>query len=168
MILLTNHAPGIRPVCVWWESRLTIPIRPGLPGNGKLRLESFLLHYRGLKEFLSDTHTKNSDDIKATDFVTGWKASEAGLLIKAKPSAFIRVWRILRQPRGSINGRWNADQMQQHVLVAFDELIRALPTHAKPWFSVIEKAKIGERTKRDRRNREWNPLGFSGNDNVPH
>jgi len=108
-------------------------------------LESFLLHYRGLKEFLSDTQRKNSDDIKATDYVTGWKASGSWLADKGETERIHKRLAHITTTRGNINGLWNPDQMQQQVLVAFDELIRALPERAKPWFSVIEKAILEKR-----------------------
>lgn len=103
-------------------------------------LESFLLHYRALKEFLNDTQKRSNDDIKATDYVTGWKASGSWLAEKGETERIHKRLAHITTTRGNINGLWNPDQMKQQVLVALDELIGALPEHAKPWFSVIEKA----------------------------
>ncbi len=103
-------------------------------------LESFLLHYRALKEFLNDSPKQKSDDIKASDYVMGWKPTGTWL---ADTGETVRIHKRLAHittTRGNINGLWSPDQMKQQVLIAFDELIRVLPSHAKPWFSVIEKA----------------------------
>jgi hypothetical protein len=110
-------------------------------------LESFLLHYRALKEFLSDTRKKNSDDIKATDYAPGWKASGAWLADKGETGRIHKRLAHITSGRANLNGLWNPRQMQQQVLQAFGELIRALPAVAKPWFASIEKA-LSERQNR--------------------
>jgi hypothetical protein len=108
-------------------------------------LESFLLHYRALKEFLSNTPKRNNDDVKATDYLTGWKATGSWLADSGETARIHKRLAHITTTRGNINGGWNPDQMKEQVLIAFDELIRDLPPHTKPWFSVIEKAVFGKK-----------------------
>jgi hypothetical protein len=103
-------------------------------------LESFLLHYRALKEFLSETPKKNNDDIRATDYAPGWKASGVWIADAGETARIHKRLAHITSRRSNLDGLWNPYQMQQQVLDAFDELIRAVPAVAKSWFASIEKA----------------------------
>jgi hypothetical protein len=110
-------------------------------------LESFLLHYRLLKEFLGDSDKRSQDDIRATDYSPSWKTTGAWMSDKAENRRLHKRLAHITTARGSLNGLWQPDQMEQQILNAFDDFIQSLKPPTRQWFAVVEEAIAKKRAR---------------------
>ena len=111
-------------------------------------LESFLLHYRALREFLNlkAKLIKNgvSDDIKASDYLAAWKASLTWVSDEAEGERLNKRLAHITTGRIKLDNKWNPEQMEWNALRTFEEFISALPDTHKPLFQ-LAAAHINQR-----------------------
>jgi hypothetical protein len=113
-------------------------------------LESFLLHYRALREFLNNkpkytypapiTRERKSDDVKASDYIPTWKPAlswsedeDEGQRLN-KRLAHISIKRI------TLDDRWKLPVMESNALATFEQFIGSLPDQVKNLFELAINA----------------------------
>jgi hypothetical protein len=100
-------------------------------------LESFLLHYRALREFLNNegkfarknkiTRILESDDIKASDYIPTWKPSLSWCSDKDEGESLNKQLAHITTSRITLNPEWKPQTMEFNALRTFDQFLSALP-----------------------------------------
>jgi hypothetical protein len=105
---------------------------------GNCSLESFLVHYRGLREFFR-RGKRFDDDLRATDYLPKWNPSDAWLSDdETDPTTTIaRINKRLAHlstMRPTLHPKWELDKLEQNALKTFEDFIRQLPAAEQLWF----------------------------------
>ncbi|HEY2232200.1 MAG TPA: hypothetical protein VGK01_01875 [Candidatus Angelobacter sp.] len=115
-------------------------------------LESFLLHYRNLREFLNDEkkHTKKNkvtnqietDDIKAKDYTSdsNWKTTDVWASDKVEGKRLHKRLAHISKARITLDNKWYPDHMEWSVLKTFEKFLAAIPRERGPWFEQVSAA----------------------------
>jgi hypothetical protein len=98
-------------------------------------LESFLLHYRALREFFNDSDKKKADDIKAVDYLPAWQTSATWLNDATEGDRIHKRLAHLSTLRTTLDSKWDFEQMERNVSGTFEDFISKLPQDRQAWFS---------------------------------
>jgi hypothetical protein len=115
-------------------------------------LESFLLHYRNLREFLNDevkqskknkaTSKPESDDIKAKDYTIdpNWKTAAPWASNKDEGKRLHKRLAHVTTARLTLDDKWYPESMEGNTLRTFEDFVSALSDERKAWFENASKA----------------------------
>lgn len=115
-------------------------------------LESFLLHYRNLREFLNDevkqskkdkaTGKLESDDVKAKDYTIdpNWKTAAAWTSDKDEAKRLHKRLAHITTARLTLDDKWYLESMEGNALRTFEEFVSAISDERKAWFEKASSA----------------------------
>jgi hypothetical protein len=115
-------------------------------------LESFLLHYRNLREFLNDevkqskkdkaTEKLESDDIKAKDYTIdpNWKTAAPWASDKDEGKRLHKRLAHITTARLTLDDKWYPESMEGNALRTFEEFVSAISDERKAWFEKASSA----------------------------
>lgn len=115
-------------------------------------LESFLLHYRNLREFLNDevkqskknkaTRKLESDDIKAKDYTIdpNWKTVAPWVSNEDEGKRLHKRLAHVTTARLTLDDNWYPESMEGNALRTFEDFVSALSDERKAWFENANKA----------------------------
>jgi len=95
-------------------------------------LESFLLHYRNLKQFLNNE--KYATDIKAVHYAPGWKP-DTRLHIADEDQRINRKLAHLAYDRVELPRGWNMEEMERRVCSVFKDFLDKSDYQYSPLFA---------------------------------
>lgn len=98
-------------------------------------LESFLLHYRALREFFNHSDKKKADDIKAVDYLPGWQAPATWLNDATEGERIHKRLAHLSTLRTTLDNKWDLERMERNLSDTFEDFISKLPQDRQAWFS---------------------------------
>jgi len=97
-------------------------------------IESFLLHYRALREFFSSLSKTNPDNLKARDYLPTWQTSASWVTGQQEID---RIHKRLAHPsrkRQTLDNNWDLAHMEWSVIQTFEDFISKLAPHQQLWF----------------------------------
>lgn len=97
-------------------------------------IESFLLHYRALREFFSSHQKMKADDLKATDYLSTWQTSALWVTDKAEDDRINKRLAHLSKLRTTLDNKWDLTYMEWSVSQTFEEFIAKLTASQQAWF----------------------------------
>jgi hypothetical protein len=97
-------------------------------------IESFLLHYRALREFFSNVPKTKSDTLKASDYVGMWQTSSLWVAGQQKIDRIHKRLAHLSTSRTSLDNNWDLAHMESNVLRTFEEFVSKLTPVRQTWF----------------------------------
>lgn len=97
-------------------------------------IESFLLHYRALREFFSGQQKMKDDDLKATDYLSTWQTSALWVTDKAEADRINKRLAHLSTKRTTLDNNWDLAHMEWNVSQTFEEYIAKLTAAQQAWF----------------------------------
>jgi hypothetical protein len=115
-------------------------------------LESFLLHYRNLREFLNDevkqskknkgTGKLESDDVKAKDYTIdpNWKTAAPWASNKDEGKRLHKRLAHVTTARLMLDDKWYPESMEGNALRTFEDFVSALSDERRAWFENASKA----------------------------
>ena len=98
-------------------------------------IESFLLHYRSLREFFNGDNKTKVDDIKAFDYLPTWKSSAAWVNDKTEASRIHKRLAHISTLRKTLDNNWDLAIMERNVFQTLEDFIATLAPEQKSWFS---------------------------------
>ena len=116
-------------------------------GVKNLVLESFLLHYRILRDFLYPKGSKKEDDVLAADYVTSWGYSESDWK-EVVPDETNRLnkalahlsYKRLDYAENPTLKQWEFARMFSALQQAFARFLHLVPPNQRAWFELAEKS----------------------------
>jgi hypothetical protein len=97
-------------------------------------IESFLLHYRALREFFSSIPKRIADNLKVTDYLTAWQTSTVWVTNQTEIDRIYKRLAHLSTKRTTLDNNWDLAHMEWSVSQTFEEFIGKLPPAQQPWF----------------------------------
>jgi hypothetical protein len=98
-------------------------------------IESFLLHFRALREFFGSHQKMKADDLKATDYLSTWQTSAIWVTDKAEGERINKRLAHLSKRRTTLDNKWDLAYMEWSVSQTFEEFIAKLtPAQQQSWF----------------------------------
>lgn len=94
-------------------------------------LESFLVHYRNLKQFLNNL--KYDQDVKAQDYSDQWAGTANVIGEVGEDDRLNQLLAHISYTRGQLGrGQWNLLKMEERICEAFERFLRVVrSTHAR-------------------------------------
>jgi hypothetical protein len=97
-------------------------------------IESFLLHYRALRDFFSSQQKMKADDLKATDYLSTWQTSALWVTDKAEADRINKRLAHLSKLRTTLRNDWDLAHMEWSVSQTIEDLITKLTPARQAWF----------------------------------
>lgn len=100
-------------------------------------IESFLLHYRALREFFGNSSKNKPDDIRASDYLDTWQSTATWLNDEHERDKINKRLAHLSTLRTTLDNEWDFPHMQWNVSQTFEDFISALAPDQQVWFSKV-------------------------------
>jgi hypothetical protein len=100
-------------------------------------IESFLLHYRALREFFNDKEKHKADDIKAKDYLPTWTASDTWLTYQNEIDRINKRLAHVSVLRKTLDHDWDLAHMEWNVSRTFEDFISKLTAVHQVWFADV-------------------------------
>lgn len=97
-------------------------------------IESFLLHYRTLREFFSSHPKLKADNLKAIDYFSTWQTSAAWVTDQNGIERIHKRLAHLSTQRTSLDSNWDMAHMEWNVSQTFEDFISKLTPNQQAWF----------------------------------
>lgn len=104
---------------------------------GNCAIESFLLHYRALREFFSSIQKRADYDLKATDYLSTWQTCAIWVTDQKDIDRIHKRLAHLSTKRTTLDNNWDLAHMQGNVLHTFEEFISKLTPARQIWFQQV-------------------------------
>ena len=98
-------------------------------------IESFLLHYRALREFFNGNEKHKVDDIKAKDYLPTWLASDAWLTNQNEIDKINKRLAHVSVLRKTLDNDWDLAHIEWNVSRTFEDFISKLTAVQQVWFA---------------------------------
>jgi hypothetical protein len=100
-------------------------------------IESFLLHYRALREFFSSIPKRIADNLKATDYLSTWQTSALWVTDQPEIDRVHKRLAHLSTKRTTLNNKWDLAHMEWSVSQTFEDFIAKLTPAQQTWFQQV-------------------------------
>jgi hypothetical protein len=97
-------------------------------------IESFLIHYRALREFFSSLPKTNPDNLKATDYLSAWQTSVKWVTEQKEIDRIHKRLAHLSRKRTTLDNNWGLAHMESNVSQTFEDFISKLAPDQQLWF----------------------------------
>lgn len=97
-------------------------------------IESFLLHYRTLREFFSNHPKLKADSLKAIDYFSTWQTSAAWVTDQNEIERIHKRLAHLSTQRASLDSNWDLAHMEWNVSQTFEDFVSKLTPTQQAWF----------------------------------
>jgi hypothetical protein len=97
-------------------------------------IESFLLHYRALREFFSSHQKIKGDSLKATDYLSTWQTSAVWVTYQKEIDRIHKRLAHLSTLRTTLDNNWDLAHMEWSVSQTFEDFISKLTPDQQVWF----------------------------------
>jgi hypothetical protein len=97
-------------------------------------IESFLLHYRALREFFSSLQKKVADNLKGTDYLSTWQTSAVWVTNQVDIDRIHKRLAHLSTKRTTLDNNWDLAHMEWNVSQTFEDFISKLTPGQQLWF----------------------------------
>jgi len=97
-------------------------------------IESFLLHYRALREFFSSHRKMKADNLKATDYLSTWQTSALWVIDQQEIDRIHKRLAHLSTLRTTLDNNWDLPHMEWNVSQTFEEFVSKLTPVPQSWF----------------------------------
>jgi hypothetical protein len=97
-------------------------------------IESFLLHYRALREFFSSNQKRIADNLKATDCLSTWRTSALWVTDQTEIDRIHKRLAHLSTKRTTLDNNWDLAHMEWNVSQTFEDFIAKLTAAQQAWF----------------------------------
>jgi hypothetical protein len=97
-------------------------------------IESFLLHYRALREFFSSHPKIKADNLKATDYLATWQTSAVWVTNQTEIDRLHKRLAHLSTLRTTLDNDWDLAYMESGVSRTFEDFISKLTPVEQTWF----------------------------------
>ena len=101
-------------------------------------IESFLLHYRALREFFSTSIPKRiADNLKAADYLPTWHTSALWVTDQNEIDRIHKRLAHLSTKRTLLDNNWDLVHMEWNVAQTFEDFISKLMPAQQAWFQQV-------------------------------
>jgi len=97
-------------------------------------IESFLLHYRALREFFSSIPKRIADNLKAADYLATWHTSALWVTDQKEIDRIHKRLAHLSTKRTLLDNNWDLAHMEWNVAQTVEDFISKLMPAQQVWF----------------------------------